>query len=181
MPGATVDETLFEIATGTFAGLLRSLSGVLEKGAEEARSEGRDPDSLLEARLAADMFPLTRQVQIACDHAVAAVSRLQGREPPSVPDQETTLAELQARIGRTVGIVEAVKSGDLQGGAARRIVIPLVEDLVFDGSGLEYLRDWALPHFYFHVATAYDILRHEGTPIGKRDYMAHIGPRIRPK
>jgi hypothetical protein len=168
------------MSVDTFVPMLRSLSALLDKGAEHARAKGIDPDSLVNARLAADMFPLARQVQIACDQAKNGTARLIGQEPPRFEDNEKTLAELKARIAKTLAYLDAIRPANFEGARNRQVTFALNADLTLDMDGVQYLRDWALPHFYFHVVTAYDILRHNGVEIGKRDYLTHAGYAIRP-
>jgi hypothetical protein len=173
--------SLHATAAGTFTGMLGSLSKILDKAADYAVAEGWEAAKLPGARLAPDMFPLTKQVQIACDHAKNAMARLAGLEPPPFPDEEQTIGDLKDRIARCVDFVESVPETAFDGAEDRRIVIPLFNDLVLDMNGGQLLRDWFLPHFYFHVVTAYGILRHVGVSLGKLDYMSHIGGSVRPK
>jgi uncharacterized protein len=173
--------SLHAAAAGTFTGMLSSLSKILDKAAEHAAKEGWAAEKLPAARLAPDMFPLTKQVQIACDHAKNAMARLAGQEPPQFADGEQTIGDLKDRIARCLAFVESVPAAAFEGAEDRRIVIPLFNDLVLDMQGAQLLRDWFLPHFYFHVVTAYDILRHMGLTLGKLDYMSHIGGSVRPK
>jgi len=161
--------------------MLGTLSTLLDKGAEHMRAKGLAPDALVDARLAPDMYPLTRQVQIACDQVKSVAARLAGQKPPKFEDNEQTLDELKARIRRTLDYVKSVPSGAYQGAEDRRIGFALINELVLDMDGVQYLRDWALPHFYFHVVTAYDILRNQGVQIGKQDYLAHASYAIRQK
>src|SRR5581483_6633873 len=155
----------------------RSLSQIFDKAIEQAPAKAIDLAKLPEARLAPDMYPLTRQVQIGCDMAKAAAARLTGAEPPRYDDNERTMDDLKARIKKTIDYIESVRPKAYAGAGERAILLPLIDDLVFDSNGFKYLRDWALPHFYFHVVTAYDILRHSGFDIGKRDYMNEAGNR----
>jgi uncharacterized protein len=171
--------SLHAMATETFVPMLRSLSSLLDKGAEHAKANKLDPATLVNARLAPDMFPLIQQVQIACDHAKGAAARLTGREPPRFEDNEKTLDELKARIAKTIDYVQSVPASAYEGAEERDIKFPLIENLEFEANGFQYFRDWSLPHFYFHVVTAYDILRHSGVEIGKRDYLSHVGYAIR--
>jgi hypothetical protein len=173
--------SLYDTAAGTFTGMLSSLSKLLDKGAEHAAAQGWLADRLPNAKLAEDMYPLTKQIQIACDHAKNAMARLAGQEPPRVPDEEQTIGDLKDRIARTIAFIEGFSAGDFAGAEDRRYVIPLFNDLVLDVDGSQLVRDWHLPHFYFHAVTAYDILRNAGVPIGKADYMSHIGGYIRQK
>lgn len=169
------------MAIDTFVPFLQTLSNLLDKGAEHLRGQGKDPETLVNAKLAPDMFPLVKQVQIACDHAKGAAARLTGREPPRFEDNEQTLDQLKSRIKRTLEYVESLPVTAYVGADSRQIEFPLIDDLVLDVTGTQYLRDWAFPNFYFHVVTAYDILRHQGVQIGKRDYLAHVGYAIHPK
>ncbi len=174
-----LSNTLHAMATGTFVPMLRTLSGLLDKGAAHVAAQNGDPAALVEARLAPDMYPLLRQVQIACDQAKNAVARLAGRTPQRFDDDEKTLDDLKARIAGTLAYIETFAEADFEAAAERIIGFPLLDGLALEMNGLQYLRDWALPHFYFHVVTAYDILRHNGVTIGKRDYLAHVGYAIR--
>jgi hypothetical protein len=168
------------MAIDTFVPMLRSLSTLLDKGAEHARAKGLDPDSLVNARLAPDMFPLAKQVQIACDQAKNGTARLIGQEPPRFEDNEKTLAELKARVVKTLAYVDAVRPAAFEGARNREIAFALNEEFTLEMDGVQFLRDWALPNFYFHIVTAYDILRHSGVEIGKRDYLTHAGYAIHP-
>jgi hypothetical protein len=169
-----------DLAVDTFVPMLESLSKVLDKAAAHASAKKFDPAVLVSARLAPDMFPLSTQIQIACDHAKNGSGRLTGETPPRFEDNEKTIDELKARIAKTIDYVQGLRANVFDGGEERKITMPLIEGLEFHSNGFEYLRDWALPHFYFHVVTAYDILRHNGVEIGKRDYLAHTGAHIRP-
>jgi hypothetical protein len=169
------------IAIDTFVPMLRSLLKILDKGAQHAQAKSFDGAVLANARLAPDMFPLIRQVQIACDMAKNGVARLMGQEPPRFEDNEQTLDDLKARVAKTIEYLEKADRGALQGGEDREIKIPFPDGRRLEMKGLEYLRDWTLPHFYFHVVTAYDILRHNGVEIGKLDYLSHVGHAIRPR
>ena len=169
------------MAIDTFVPMLRSLAKIFDKAAQHARAESFDGAVLANARLAPDMFPLIRQVQIACDTAKNGTARLMGKEAPKFEDNEQTLDDLKARIVKTIEYLEKADRAALQGVEDRVITIPLPRDRVLEMKGLEYLRDWALPHFYFHVVTAYDILRHNGVDIGKFDYLSHAGSAIRPR
>jgi hypothetical protein len=160
---------------------LRTLSTLLDKGAAFAETQGTAFEDLAQAQLAPDMFPLSRQVSIACRLSWEAGALLSGRERPAMEPIGDSLDELQARIADTIGKLEGVGEDEFRGAACRRIVLPLQDDLEVEFTGAEFLRDWTLPNVYFHVATAYDILRHKGVPLGKADFMAHIGPKVRRK
>lgn len=153
-----------------FVRMLKNLSAMLNKAEAHAKAKNFDPAVLLNARLAPDMFTLTRQVQIATDHAKGAMARLAGQMPEPIEDKEATIAELQARIAKVIALVEAYKPEQLDGAEKREITIKIPNaELKF--SGLDYLNIWALPNFYFHLTTAYAILRHNGVELGKRDFL----------
>ncbi len=172
--------SMYTMAVETFAPMLRSLSSLLDKGAEHARAAKSDPEALMEARLAPDMYTLAQQVQLASDHATGAIARLLGQEPPKFENNEKTFDDLRARIARAIEYVQRARESAFEGAEVREIRIPIpAMSIEFQMNGLQFLRDWALPHFYFHVVTAYDILRHKGVEIGKRDYMPHVGGYIR--
>jgi uncharacterized protein len=125
---------------------------------------------LAEARLAPDMHPLTRQIQMASDGAKAGAARLAGAEPPSFPDVETTFPELKARLAKTVAYLETIKPEQIDGGEERTIELKFPDgSMTF--SGRDFLFLFSLPNFLFHVTTAYDVLRNQGVPLGKMDYM----------
>jgi uncharacterized protein len=167
------------MAIDSFVPMLRSLAKIFDKAAQHAKAKSFDGAVLANARLAPDMFPLTRQVQIACDMAKNGTARLMGKEPPKFEDNEQTLEELKARIERTIEYLEKADRRALQGAEDRDITIPFPDGRVLETKGLQLLRDWSLPHFYFHVVTAYDILRHNGVDIGKFDYLSNAGGFIR--
>ena len=171
--------TIYSLAMESFVPMLRTLSDLLDKGAAHAASKGFKPEVLVNARLAPDMLPLSAQVQIASDQAARGASRLTGRQPPSFPDTEQTIDALKARIARAIESLQSLPESEFSQAAERRIVLPLREGRVLDMDGERFLRDWTLPQFYFHVTTAYDILRHNGVAIGKRDYLAHLASFIR--
>lgn len=171
--------SLYDFAIETFLHALTDLSGVLDKAAAHAAAKGIDPASLVQARLAPDMYPLATQVSIACRFALDAPIRLTGGTPAEPDGEDHTLDDLKARIARTIAALQAFDPAGFDGGVERQITAPLVDDLELHLSGLAYVRDWALPHFYFHVVTAYDILRHHGVDLSKRDFMAHVMPMIR--
>jgi hypothetical protein len=170
------------IASGTFVPMLRSLSRVLDKGAAHADAKKFDPAVLVKARLAPDMFTLAQQVQLACHHAKDAMARLTGQDPPQYGSADETFDELKARIRSTIEALESTPAAAFEGAEDRDVVIPLPGgEMAFEMKGYQLLRDWALPHFYFHVVTAYDILRHNGVDIGKRDYVGNVSGYLRPQ
>jgi hypothetical protein len=149
---------------------LGNLSGLLGKGLASAEARDIDPAVLIAARLAPDMHPLSRQVQIASDSAKGAAARLAGAEVPSFPDTETTFAQLQARVSRTIDYLQTLKAEQFEGAEARTITLPSPGgEMKF--SGQDFLFGFALPNFFFHVTIAHAILRHNGVPIGKMDYL----------
>jgi hypothetical protein len=158
------------ISGPVFARMLRNLSALLAKAEQQAKTKGYDPQVLLNCRLAPDMFPLTRQVQIATDHAKGAMARLAGHVPEAIEDTEVTFADLQARIAKVIAIVESYTEAQLDGAEKREVTIKIPgSELKFDG--LSYLTGFALPNFYFHATTAYAILRHNGVELGKKDFL----------
>lgn len=153
-----------------FAQSLGSLSGVLEKGAASATARKFDANVLVVSRLAPDMLPLARQVQIACDIAKNSAARLAGTEPPRFEDNEKTIEELRARIAKTIDYLKSIPAGALEGSEERDIKVPAGERTL-EFKGLAFLQRWAIPNVFFHVTTAYNILRHNGVEIGKRDFL----------
>lgn len=149
---------------------LKSLSAILAKAAAHCEARKIAPAALLNSRLYPDMLDFTKQVQIACDTAKAAASRLAGTEVPSHPDTETTFDELQARIAKTLEHLASFKPEQFEG-SETRIVTMKVRDNTMEFKGQQYLSGFVLPNFYFHLTTAYDLLRHGGVELGKRDYL----------
>ena len=162
--------SMHAISAAVFVRLLNNLSAMLTKAEQQAKVKGYDPSVLLNARLAPDMFALTRQVQIATDHAKGSVARLAGHQPEAIEDTETTFAEVQARIKKVIGIVEGYKPEQLDGSETREITIK-IPNMELKFSGLDYINQWAMPNFYFHLTTAYAILRHNGIELGKKDFL----------
>ena len=161
---------MYQASVPVFLQMLTALSAILDKAAEHARTNGTDPAELVNARLAPDMFPLARQVQIATDHAKGAAARLSGREIPKFEDNEATFEELKARIAKTLDFVSSVEVGEIDSSGDTEITLNIGgQPRTFTGQ--RYLLHSALPNFFFHVTTAYDILRAKGVPLGKRDYM----------
>lgn len=163
--------SLHSTAALTFLPILANLSDILGKAEVNATDRKIDPSVFLSDRLAPDMLNLTRQVQIACDHAKSALYRISGLPVPSVPDTETTFAELRARIARTVELFGAVPADQVNGKEAAQIELKFPwGDMSFTGQG--FLLGYSIPNFYFHIITAYNILRHNGVPLGKGDFLA---------
>jgi hypothetical protein len=160
------------MATGTFVTMLRTLSALLDRGSEHASAKGIDVQTLLAARLAPDMFPLAQQATIACDLVRDAMTRLTGGAAPAPTPDGETLAGLQARIAQTIAFVESVPASAFDGAEESAVSLEFpANNVAFDFTGAEFLRDWSLPNVYFHVVTAYDILRREGVALGKRDFL----------
>lgn len=162
--------SMSQASVPVFQHMLKALSTILDKAAAHAKETGADPDTLLSARLAPDMFPLTRQVQIATDHAKGASARLSGRENPKFEDDETTFEALKARIAKTLAFVASVPASEIDGSETREVTLT-IGGKPMTLTGQQYLLHFAMPNFYFHVTTAYDILRHKGVAIGKGDFM----------
>jgi hypothetical protein len=176
-----VKTSIYAMAVKTYVPMLRSLAHVLDQGAEHARAKKSNAADLVNARLAPDMYPLAQQVRMACDQASDSTARLSGQDAPQFDDNEKTLEDLKARIAKTLQYVESVRPDAFDGAEDRKITIPIPENNIdFEMNGLQYLRDWALPNFYFHMVTAYGILRHNGVEIGKRDYLNQVAKYIRP-
>ncbi|GAB5458381.1 MAG: DUF1993 domain-containing protein [Henriciella sp.] len=170
-----------------YTNMLRALSDWLDKAA----SESANPSSILSAQLASDMFPLSTQIRFACVQAYEVVARLQGEPFPEVwndlieegrngGDQPGSVEDAQARIRDTIAFLEDLSSDALDDGAGLSIVHELPTGMIFDMTGEQYARDWALPQFYFHLMAAYAILRHSGVGLGKADYVQHAFTYLRP-
>lgn len=162
--------SMYQASTPVFIRMLGNLSKILDKGFMFAETKKIDPSVLINARLAPDMFPLSRQVQIATDGVKGCVARLAGIEVPSFPDTETTFPELQARIKKTIDFLHTVGADKIDGSEERTINLKAGKrELTFKGQA--YLLNFVLPNLYFHVTTTYAILRHNGVEIGKMDYI----------
>ena len=165
-----VTVSMYDVSVPVFSERLKALALVLTKAEANAGERKIDPQVFLTARLAPDMLPLTKQIQIATDHAKGASARLAGREVPKYEDNEASFAELQARIAKTGDFLKSFAPGDMDGSEDRTISLKLgQQDLSFPGS--HYLLHVAMPNFYFHVTTAYAILRHNGVPLGKGNFL----------
>jgi hypothetical protein len=161
---------MYEASAPRFANTLRNLSAILDKAQAHAEAKKLDPAVLCGMRLIADMFPLSRQVQIACDTAKGATARLAGLEIPKHEDNEVDFAQLKARIAKTIDFILSVSPEKLEGSEDKEVLLKVGgKDTRF--TGMQYLLGHACPNFYFHVTTAYNILRANGVDIGKRDYI----------
>lgn len=162
--------TMHQLSVPVFTQYLLALSANLDKAAAFCAARKIDPSVLVNARLAPDMFPLSRQVQIACDFAKGASARLAGAEVPAWADDEKTFDELKARIKKTLDFIAGLKAAAFDGAEARDIKIKVRgNDVTF--KGFPYLANYAMGHFYFHCTTAYAILRHNGIELGKGDFI----------
>jgi len=162
--------SMYQASVPVFVRGLEVLSALLDKGVAHAQAQGQDPDSLAQARLAPDMYPLSGQVQRASDASKLALQRLTGTEAPRFADEETTCAQLQKRIADTLSYLNGVTEAQLADAQGREVVIRF-KDFEQSFRGDAYLLSFALPNFFFHITTAYDILRHVGVPVGKLDYL----------
>ncbi len=162
--------TTYDASVPAFRQILKSLSRLLDKAEAHAAEKGVDVSTLLSAKLAPDMFDFTRQLQIATDHAKGAAARLAGVEIPKFEDNEKSVADLKARIQKTLDFIASVQPEQFAGAEDKEIklVFPWA---TYDFTGRSYLMHYALPNFYFHATTAYDILRREGVAIGKMDFL----------
>jgi hypothetical protein len=162
--------SMYDVSVPVFSERLRALANVLAKAEANAAERKIDPAVFLTARLAPDMLTMTKQVQIATDHAKGAASRLAGREVPKYEDNEATFAELQARVAKTRDYLATFKREEFEGSDERTVTLKIGGNDV-QLKGAEYLLDVAMPNFYFHVTTAYGILRHNGVPLGKGNFL----------
>ncbi len=162
--------SMYQASVPVLSRALTNLAHVLKQGAAHAKAKGISDEVLLQTRLTPDMFSLLRQVQTATDMAKGGVARLAGAEPMKIADDETTLAQLDARIERVVGYLNTFKPEQIDGSEGRAIVMHMRSgDRHF--SGQPYLLEYVLPNVFFHCTTAYDILRQMGTEIGKKDFL----------
>jgi len=162
--------SMYEASVPCFIRMLTSLDAILVKAQTHAAAKKIDPTVLLNSRLFPDMFPLLRQIQIATDHAKGAVSRLAGVEVPKFEDNEQTMDDIRARLAKTIAFVGSFEAAQIDGSEDDTITLKVGgQERSFNG--MNYLLGFAQPNFYFHLVTAYDILRHNGVEIGKRDFM----------
>jgi hypothetical protein len=165
--------SLYDVSIPIFILSLNNLSAILDKAASHAEAKKVDPKVLPGTRLIVDMLPLSNQIQIACDTAKGAAARLAGVPVPKHEDTEATIAELKARIGKTVDFIKSVKPQQLQGAETREIVLEFPQNTL-KFTGLNYLTNFVLPNFFFHVTIAYALLRKNGVDLGKRDFLGAI-------
>ena len=165
--------SMYQASVPAMIKTLSNLRNLLEKALTHAEIKKIDPSVLVNARLYPDMFPLSRQVQIATDMAKGAASRLAGQEVPSYEDNEATFPELIARLDKTIVLLATFTPEDIDGSEDRTITLPM-RDRTLTFKGLPYLIDYVLPNVYFHTTTAFAILRHNGVEIGKKDFLGKV-------
>jgi len=164
--------SMYQASAPRFVHLLKNLSAILDKAKAHAEAKKIDELVLTSSRLYPDMYPLARQVQIACDSAKGAVARLAGVDVPKHEDTEKTFDELKARIEKTLAFIATVKAAQVDGSEEKEVVLKIGgKDLPF--KGMAYLLGFAWPNFFFHLTTAYNILRHNGVELGKRDFVGN--------
>jgi hypothetical protein len=162
--------TMYDVSIPVFVRAFGNLVHILDKGADHARDNGVDPAELIEARLAPNMRPLKSQIHLASDNAKGCAARLAGVEIPSYPDVEATFPDLKARIDRTLAFITGLDADAVNASEGKTVVLKTrSRNIEFEAK--TYLLTFALPNFFFHVATAYDILRHKGVPLVKPDYL----------
>ena len=162
---------IYDASVPIFVSSLSDMRAWLDKAAEKF-----DPAALIEARLAPDMRPLSAQFQMASDSAKNAAARLTGKEAPSMPDTEASFDELRSRCDRTIDFLKSFTAEEFAGSEEREIVLSFPNGSGYRFAGGRYLSGFALPNFFFHVTTAYAILRNAGVPLGKPDFLRHLGP-----
>jgi uncharacterized protein len=165
--------SMYEASIPVFVHTLGNLNSILQKGVQYAEARKFDPNNLAATRLFPDMLPLTRQVQIASDTAKFAASRLSGTEAPKFEDNETTIAELIARVDKTLDYLKGFRPDQFEGAEDRTVVIKTSRG-EYTFTGLVYLRHWAIPNFFFHATTTYALLRHSGVELGKTDFLGKV-------
>ena len=165
--------SLYDVSVPIFTLSLNNLAAILDKAASHAEVKKVDPKVLPGARLIIDMLPLSSQIQIACDTAKGAAARLAGIEVPKHEDTEATLAELKARVAKTLDFIKTIEPEQLQGAETREIVLQFPQSTL-KFTGLNYLTNFVLPNFFFHVTMAYALLRKNGVDLGKRDFLGPI-------
>ena len=162
--------SMYALSHDVFKKSLTQLLHLMDKGVASAKARNFDPNVLAGTRLAPDMFVFTKQIQLTSDFAKNSMARLAGIEPPKFEDTETTMDELVARVKKTLDYIGTVPASAVDNSEDRDIRIPL-RDRTIETKGLPFLQNWALPNFFFHYVTAYNLLRHNGVDIGKRDFL----------
>ena len=162
--------SMYAMSHDVFKKSLTQLLHLMDKGAANAKARNFDPNVLAGARLAPDMLAFSKQIQLTSDFAKNSMARLAAVDPPKFEDSETTLEELVARVKKTLEYIDTVPAAAFEGSEDRDIKIPL-RDRTLEMKGLPFLQNWAIPNFFFHYVTAYNLLRHNGVDIGKRDFL----------
>ncbi len=164
--------SMYQASVPRFVNILGNLSKILAKTQAHIDAKKIADATLTGDRLFPDMLPLSTQVQIACDAAKGVIAKLSGVEAPAFEDKETTLAELNARIAKTIAFIQSVPAGKIDG-TEDKVIVTKRGDKETHYTGMQFLLGHAVPNFYFHVSTTYNILRHNGVEIGKRDYLGN--------
>ena len=165
--------SMYQSSVPVFIHGLTNLSALLKKAEEHATAKKIEPAALINARIYPDMFPLSRQIQIACDVVKGGVARLAGLEIPSFPDTETTFAELQQRIHKTMTFLQTATAQQIDGSEGKTVTLKVGgNDMTFQGQ--DYLLRFVIPNFYFHISITYALLRHNGVDVGKKDFLGNI-------
>jgi uncharacterized protein len=162
--------SMYAASVPRFVHILRNLSAMIDKAQAHVEAKNIDPAGLIAFRLFPDMFPLSRQVQVACDVSKGAVARLSGVGIPKHEDTEQTFPELKARIAKTIDFINTIKPEQIDGSEDKDLTVKLGKQ-EYEFKGMQYLLNFAYPNFYFHAATVYNILRHKGVELGKRDFV----------
>lgn len=170
--------TMYQLTVPVLKKGINNLAGVLGKAKGYCAEKQIEQSALLSARLYPNMFPLLRQVQVSCDQAKNAAAHFAGATPPVFEDTETTLDELIARIVKTVAYLDQFSAGQIDGCESNPVSFTIGSYKMAFPSGLVYLQNFVLPNFYFHLATAYDILRHNGVDLGKGDFLGDMGAEV---
>jgi hypothetical protein len=162
--------SMHAMSHGVFKKALTQLQVVMQKGIANAKARGFDANQFVTTKLAPDMLPFAKQIQLTSDFAKNSLARLAGIDPPKFEDNETTMDELLARVTKTLEWLDTIKESQLEGSETRDIKIPL-RDRTVEFKGLPFLQNWAIPNFFFHHVTAYNLLRHNGVDVGKKDFL----------
>jgi len=162
--------SMYQASVPQLKKMLLNLSAILTTAEEHAAAKGIDDKVLVEARLFPDMFPLAKQIQIACDQVKFGLARLASVEAPKFDDTESTLVQLKERISKTIAFMDSIKPEQVDGTEAKEIKFS-IREWSFEFVGEQYVLTWIIPNFYFHITTAYSILRHNGIELGKTDYL----------
>lgn len=162
--------TIYDATLPPMVRMMENLLKIMDKATAQAKADKTDPEHLLGAKLAEDMFPFTRQIQIMSDAAKGCAARLSGQTAPSFPDEEKSFDDLKARINRTIAFLNSVKREQVEGSETKHIEIK-TPNRTLEFSGTDYVNGFALPNFYFHLTTAYGLLRMKGISIGKMDFL----------